>query len=120
MEELVRRFSGGTERVSLVAFVEWPEREPAFSYAEEMKKKVFSEGTAGAVQSFFFRAEDGPWTEDRLAGLATVDVVIHLSRGSPRPRSTRASTSGPRARGSSRPKRAATSEPRSRSGRVKR
>ena len=32
------------------------------------------------MQTFFFRAGDGPWTEDRLAGLAAVDVVIHLSR----------------------------------------
>ena len=45
-----------------------------------MKKKGFSEGTVGLVQTFFFRAGDGPWTEDRLAGLAAVDVVIHLSR----------------------------------------
>lgn len=80
MEELVRRLGGGTERVSLFALVEWPEREPGFSYAEQMKKDGFSEGSVGAVQSFFFRAEDGPWTEERLAGLATVDVVIHLSR----------------------------------------
>jgi F0F1-type ATP synthase beta subunit len=80
MEALVRRLSGGTERVSLFALVEWPEREPGFSYAEELKKEGFSGGTVGAVQSFFFRAEDGPWTEDRLAGLATVDAVVHLSR----------------------------------------
>ena len=46
-----------------------------------MKKDGFSEGTVGAVQTFFFRASDGPWTMDRLAELASVDTVIHLSRG---------------------------------------
>ena len=35
----------------------------------------------GAVQTFFFRASDGPWTKERLAELASVDTVIHLSRG---------------------------------------
>jgi len=42
--------------------------------------RTLSEGTVGVVQTFFFRAEDGPWTDDRLAELAPVDVVIHLSR----------------------------------------
>jgi RNA polymerase sigma factor (sigma-70 family) len=82
MEELVRRLGGGTDGISLFTLVQqWSAaREPGFSHANELKKDGFSEGTVGAVQTFFFRAEDGPWTEDRLAGLATVDVVIHLSR----------------------------------------
>jgi len=46
-----------------------------------LKKDGFSEGTVGAVQTFFFRADDGPWTTQRLAELASVDTVIHLSRG---------------------------------------
>ena len=81
MEELVRRLSGGKEGISLFALLPqwWPEREPGFSYADQLKKEGFSEGTVGAVQTFFFRAEDGPWTEDRLAGLAPANVVIHLS-----------------------------------------
>ena len=81
MEELVRRLSDGTEGISLFTLMpQWPAaREPGFSLADELKKEGFSEGTVGAVQTFFFRAEDGPWTEDRLAGLATADVVIHLS-----------------------------------------
>ena len=33
----------------------------------------------GAVQTFFFRAEDGPWTSQRLAALAPMDTVIRLS-----------------------------------------
>jgi RNA polymerase sigma factor (sigma-70 family) len=82
MEELVRRLGGGTDGISLFTLVpQWSAaREPGFSHADELKKDGFSEGTVGAVQTFFFRAEDGPWTEDRLAGLATVDVIIHLSR----------------------------------------
>jgi F0F1-type ATP synthase beta subunit len=82
IEELVRRLAGGTDRISVFAIIqEWPgSREPGFSYAEELKKDGFSEGTVGAVQSFFFRADEGPWTAERLAGLATADVVIHLSR----------------------------------------
>ena len=82
IEELVRRLSGGTDRVSLFALLQhWDgEGQPGFSHAEELKKEGFSEGTVGAVQTFFFRAEEGPWTEERLTGLATVDVVIHLAR----------------------------------------
>jgi F0F1-type ATP synthase beta subunit len=80
MEELVRRLSGGADRVSLFTLVQrWKDED--FSYAEELKKGGFSEGTVGAVQTFFFRGGDGPWTAERLAGLASVDTVIHLSRG---------------------------------------
>jgi RNA polymerase sigma factor (sigma-70 family) len=81
MEELVRRLSGGTDRVSLfVVAPSWEgERTPGYSHAELLKKEGFSEGTLGAVQSFFLRADDGPWTKDRLDGLAPADAVIHLS-----------------------------------------
>jgi F0F1-type ATP synthase beta subunit len=80
MEELVRRLSGGADRISLFTLVQrWKEED--FSYAAELKKDGFSEGTVGAVQTFFFRAGDGPWTTERLAELASVDTVIHLSRG---------------------------------------
>ena len=58
MEELVRRLSRGNSPLSI----------------------FICEGTVGAVQTFFFRAEDGPWTTQRLAALASVDVVIRLSR----------------------------------------
>ncbi|MBV8935312.1 MAG: hypothetical protein JO095_05865 [Alphaproteobacteria bacterium] len=79
MEELIRRLSGGADRISLFTLVQrWKEED--FSYAAELKKDGFSEGTIGAVQNFFFRAGDGPWTTERLAELASVDTVIHLSR----------------------------------------
>jgi RNA polymerase sigma factor (sigma-70 family) len=80
-EELVRRLSHGTDRVSLFTLIpQWPDAPPGWSVAEELKKDGYSEGTVGVVQTFFFRAEGGPWTADRLAALAPVDVVIHLSR----------------------------------------
>jgi F0F1-type ATP synthase beta subunit len=50
------------------------------SFAEELKKEAGSEGTVGPVQTFFLPAKDRPWPEDRLAALAPVDTVIHLSR----------------------------------------
>jgi F-type H+-transporting ATPase subunit beta len=82
MEELVRRLSGGTDRVALFVVTQlWDgERTPGFSHADALKKDGFSEGTLGAVQSFFLRADEGPWTADRLAALAPADAVIHLSR----------------------------------------
>ena len=76
----MRRLSGGADRVSLFTLVQrWKDED--FSYAAELKKDGFSEGTVGTVQTFFFRAGDGPWTTERLAGLAFADTVIHLSRG---------------------------------------
>jgi len=33
----------------------------------------------GPIQTFYFRSEEGPWTPERLASLAGVDVVIRLS-----------------------------------------
>jgi len=82
MEELVRRLSSGTDRVSLFALLQqWDgAREPGFSHAEALKQDGFSEGTVGAVQTFFFRTAEGPWNSDRLDELASVDSVIRLSR----------------------------------------
>jgi RNA polymerase sigma factor (sigma-70 family) len=80
-EELVQRLSGGPDRVSLFSLVPLPPNlPPDWSFAEELKKEAGSEGTVGPVQTFFLRAEDRPWSQDRLAALAAVDTVIHLSR----------------------------------------
>ena len=85
MEEIVRRLSVGPERLTMFvmmppASAEFPYTlEPGFSYAEELKKEGYSEGTVGAVQTFFLRADEGPWTSERLAALAPVDVVLRLS-----------------------------------------
>jgi RNA polymerase sigma factor (sigma-70 family) len=81
VEELVRRLSGGSDRVSLFAVLQtWKEAPADYSYAKALKQDGFSEGTKGAVQTFFLRGDDGPWTEGRLAGLAPASTVIHLSR----------------------------------------
>jgi RNA polymerase sigma factor (sigma-70 family) len=82
MEELVRRLSGGADGVSLFTLLApWPgEREPGYSLADALKQEGFSEGTVGAVQTFFFRGQDGPWTPEQVEGLRPVDTVIHLAR----------------------------------------
>jgi RNA polymerase sigma-70 factor (ECF subfamily) len=86
MEELVRRLSGGRDRLTMFVMMpgptpEWPgPLQPGFSHAEALKKDGYSEGTKGAVQTFFLRPESGPWTADRLAALAPFDAVFHLSR----------------------------------------
>jgi RNA polymerase sigma factor (sigma-70 family) len=79
LEELVRRLSGGTERVSIFAFVPFVPGAAAMTYREMAKKDGFSDGTVGAVQTFFFRREHGPWTDESLRTLTGVDVVIRLS-----------------------------------------
>ena len=76
LEELVRRLSGGTDRVSIFTFVPGG---GTMTYREMMEKEGYSDGTVGAVQTFFFRREDGPWTSEALATLAGVDIVIRLS-----------------------------------------
>ena len=76
LEELVRRLSGGTDRVSIFTFVPGG---GTMTYREMIEKEGYSDGTIGAVQSFFFRREDGPWTSETLSTLKGVDVVIRLS-----------------------------------------
>jgi RNA polymerase sigma factor (sigma-70 family) len=86
MEELVRRLSDGCDPLSIFVMMPPPSPEapyslePGFSHAEQLRKEGYSEGTAGAVQTFFLRAEEGPWTAQRLAALAPADVVIRMSR----------------------------------------
>jgi RNA polymerase sigma factor (sigma-70 family) len=84
-EELVRRLCGGNEPVSLFPLVPLPPNLPpdwwrSGSFAADVKQESGNEGTVGPVQTFFFRAEDAPWTPERLKALAAADVVIHLSR----------------------------------------
>ena len=86
MEEVVRRLSGGRDPVSMFVILappssEWPPAlAPDYSLSAELKKEGSSEGTVGAVQSFFFRSEGGPWTPEGLARLEPADTVIRLSR----------------------------------------
>jgi RNA polymerase sigma factor (sigma-70 family) len=73
MEELVRRLSGGADGVSLFTLAPWA----LASITDALKEDGFDPTTTGSVQTFYFRAEEGAWTPERLAGL--VDVVIRMS-----------------------------------------
>jgi RNA polymerase sigma factor (sigma-70 family) len=80
-EELVRRLSGGADRVSLFTLMPpWPDQPAGWSISEALKKDGYSEGTVGVVQTFFLRSEGGPLTADRLAAFEPVDTLVHLSR----------------------------------------
>jgi RNA polymerase sigma factor (sigma-70 family) len=80
-EELVQRVCRGSERVSFFSLVPLAPNLPAdWSFVGDLQRERYSEGTVGPVQTFFFRAENRPWTPDRLATLAAADTIIHLSR----------------------------------------
>jgi RNA polymerase sigma factor (sigma-70 family) len=82
LEEIVRRLGRGSDPLSFFTLVpQWEGfRAPGYSFAEGLKEDGYSEGTMGPVQTFFFWGDEGPWTQERLAALAAVDTVIHLSR----------------------------------------
>jgi RNA polymerase sigma factor (sigma-70 family) len=76
VEELVRRLSGGPQTVSLFTFIPpgpWP------SLHEAWRKDGYSDGTVGAVQTFWLTGEE-EWTPERLGKLAGTDVVLRMSR----------------------------------------
>ena len=86
MEEIVRRISGKLDPVTMFVLTPppselWPPSLDAnYSFADELKAEGYSEGTVGAVQTFFLNGVEGPWTAKTLAALAPVDTVIHLAR----------------------------------------
>jgi hypothetical protein len=86
MEELVPRLSGGADPVSLFVLMplfsaEWPGSVGLpFSVSDSLKRDGYSDGTVGAVQTFFLRGQEEPWSAERLSDFATADVVIHLVR----------------------------------------
>ena len=66
MEELVRRLSAGSDRLTILLMMPqptaemWPQAlEPGFSHVEALKKDGYSEGTVGVVQTFFPRRRRG-------------------------------------------------------------
>lgn len=85
MEELVRRLSGGSAPVSLFLLMppsspQWPaSMKDGFTLAGALKDEGYSEGTVGAVQTFFLRGQEEPWAEQQLSAFDEADVVIHLS-----------------------------------------
>jgi RNA polymerase sigma factor (sigma-70 family) len=76
VEELVRRLCGGADRLSIFSMIPLP---MTMSLEELWKKEGFSEGTVGAVETFYFPGEEGAWTAERLSSLAGVDAVLRLS-----------------------------------------
>src|SRR5215831_920173 len=50
-----------------------PNLAPDWSFAEQLKKEAGSERTVGPVQTFFFRAEDRPWSQGHMGALAAPD-----------------------------------------------
>ncbi|HKZ05453.1 MAG TPA: sigma-70 family RNA polymerase sigma factor [Methylomirabilota bacterium] len=76
VEELVRRLCGGADRLSIFSMIPVP---MTMSVEELWKKEGFSEGTVGAVETFYFPGEEGPWTAARLASLTGVDAMIRLA-----------------------------------------
>jgi len=86
MEEIVRRISGSSHPVTLFVLIPppseiWPPSlDENRSFAEELKNEGYSEGTVGAVQTFFLTGVEGPWTAQTLAALAPVDTVVQLAR----------------------------------------
>ena len=83
----MRRLSGGADPVSLFVLMppfspEWPGSIGLpFSISGTLKREGYSEGTVGAVQTFFLRGQEEPWTAERLNDFGAADVVIHLARG---------------------------------------
>jgi F0F1-type ATP synthase beta subunit len=86
MEEIVRRISRSVYPVTMFVLIPppsevWPPSlDENYSFADALKAEGYSEGTVGAVQTFFLRGVDGPWTAETLASLAAVDTIVHLSR----------------------------------------
>ena len=86
MEEIVRRISKSSHPVTLFVLIPppseiWPPSlDENRSFADELKNEGYSEGTVGAVQTFFLTGVAGPWTAETLAALAPVDTVVQLAR----------------------------------------
>src|SRR5712671_988573 len=86
MEEIVRRISKSSHPVTLFVRIPppsdiWPPSlDENYSFAEELKNEGYSEGTVGAVQTFFLTGVAGPWTAETRAALAPVDTVVQLAR----------------------------------------
>jgi F-type H+-transporting ATPase subunit beta len=86
MEDIVRRISKGSHPVTLFVLIPppseiWPPSlDENYSFAEELKSEGCSEGTVGAVQTFFLTGVAGRWTAETMAALAPFDTVVQLAR----------------------------------------
>ena len=79
--ELRHRLKDGPDGLKLFALLqEWRDAPPGFSFPASLKEEGLADIPCGAVQQFFMRAQDGPWTASRLSLLDPFDVVIRHSR----------------------------------------
>jgi RNA polymerase sigma factor (sigma-70 family) len=79
--ELTHRLKDGPDGLKLFALLQvWRDAPPGFSFPASLKEEGLADIPCGAVQQFFLRAEDGPWTASRLSLLDPFDVVIRFSR----------------------------------------
>jgi RNA polymerase sigma factor (sigma-70 family) len=79
--ELTHRLKDGPDGLKLFALLQvWRDAPPGFSFPASLKEEGLADIPCGAVQQFFMRAEDGPWTASRLSRLDPFDVVIRFSR----------------------------------------
>jgi F0F1-type ATP synthase beta subunit len=58
----------------------WRDAPPGWSFSRSLQEEGFADIPRGAVQHFFLRAADGPWTAGQLSLLDPFDVVIRFSR----------------------------------------
>jgi RNA polymerase sigma factor (sigma-70 family) len=79
--ELTHRLKDDPDGLKLFALLQvWRDAPPGFSFPASLKEEGLADIPCGAVQQFFLRAEDGPWTASRLSLLDPFDVVIRHSR----------------------------------------
>jgi RNA polymerase sigma factor (sigma-70 family) len=79
--ELTHRLKDDPDGLKLFALLQvWRDAPPGFSFPASLKEEGLADIPCGAVQQFFMRAEDGPWTANRLSLLDPFDVVIRHSR----------------------------------------
>jgi RNA polymerase sigma factor (sigma-70 family) len=79
--ELTHKLNDAPDGIKLFALLQvWRDAPPGFSFWASLKEEGFADIPCGAVQQFFIRAEDGPWTASRLAFLDPFDATIRFSR----------------------------------------
>jgi RNA polymerase sigma factor (sigma-70 family) len=79
--ELTYKLKDSPEGLKLFTLLPlWRDAPPGWSLSASLKEQGLADIPRGAVEHFFLRAEDGPWTDSRLSLLDPFDVVIRFSR----------------------------------------
>jgi RNA polymerase sigma factor (sigma-70 family) len=78
--ELTHKLNNGPDGLKLFTlFPSWRDAPPGWTLSASLKEEGFADIPLGAVQHFFLRAADGPWTASQLSLLDPFDVVIRFS-----------------------------------------